>query len=455
MPFGREDRLEHAERFLEAVVHDNVIEIVRRLQLVERGPQPRRALVVRLTRAAGEPPEQLGTGGRQDEDEHRSRQLLPHLSRALHIDIEHDGAALLERRPDAAQRRAVATAVDPCPLEQLATLLHRLEPGVIHEVVVDAVPLVVARRARGRGHRKDDVLVALDERARQRRLASAAGGGEHERECVLPALHSTFSTCSRSRSISSLIAITRCSIAASFALAPIVFVSRCISWIRKLSRFPTGSDASAATVSRNSARCDRSRTSSSLMSQRSAMSAISRATRSSSIGCPSSSSVTTRRIRSRSATSLAGAASSMLRMATSIATSLSSRSAARRCPSSSRMRTVASAAASVTSRTSSGSTSIPSLSSSRTIRSWKRERRRMSISPLRPSTDCSVRSASTYWRARSRSTCTPVPAGSPFASMRSEKLTWPRGRRERSHSRTCPSYRSTGLASRRFTLKKR
>src|SRR5690606_38626996 len=162
--------------------------------------------------------------------------------------------ALLVRRPDAAQRRAVATTVDPCPLEQLPTLLHRLEPCVIHEVVVDSVALLFAMLARGRGLCNDNVRGALVYRSRHPRPVCAAWGGEHDRECVLPALHSTFSTCSRSRSISSLIAITRCSIAASFALAPIVFVSRCISWIRKLSRFPTGSDASAATVSRNSAR---------------------------------------------------------------------------------------------------------------------------------------------------------------------------------------------------------
>ena len=87
---------------------------------------------------------------------------------------------------------------------------------------------------------------------RDRRLSAARRRGKDDRKRI----HSRFSTCSRIRSSSSLIRITSCSIAASFALLPVVLASRSSSCSRKPSRLPTPSGGGDASVERNAAKCE-------------------------------------------------------------------------------------------------------------------------------------------------------------------------------------------------------
>src|SRR5690606_20373860 len=124
------------------------------------------------------------------------------------------------------------------PLEQLARRGHRAEGRVVYEVVVLAIALVRTSGPRRRGDGEHHVFVPLDEALRQRSLARTAGCRDDDGERPAAVHHSTFSACSRSRSMSSLLAITPCSIAPPLAFAPLVFASRFISWIRKPRRFP-------------------------------------------------------------------------------------------------------------------------------------------------------------------------------------------------------------------------
>src|SRR5690606_19367279 len=114
--------------------------------------------------------------------------------------------------------------MDRGPLYQFAGRDHLVELGVAHEVVVlpGALPLSPSAGS-GRDREHHLVGAALHQRVRQRRLTSAARGGDHQGEGASAQRHSTFSTCSRSRSISFLIATTWCWIPTSFAFEPIVF----------------------------------------------------------------------------------------------------------------------------------------------------------------------------------------------------------------------------------------
>src|SRR5690606_29277295 len=227
-------------------------------------------LLTGLAPALGQPAFQLRRRRRQDEHEDRIRELLPHLPGALDVDVQHDDHALLQSASHALARRAVPPPVHRRPLEQLPGLDHAVEGRVVDEEVVSPVHLVLPPRPRRGRDREYDVSTTLDEGARQTRLSGAARRRDHQWKRSPQHPHSTFSICSRRRSISFLIEITRCWIVTSFAFEPIVFASRSISWLTKRRRLPTGSAASRARVSRNSAMCDCNRTSSSLMSHFSA-----------------------------------------------------------------------------------------------------------------------------------------------------------------------------------------
>src|SRR3954466_9163228 len=107
---------------------------------------------------------------------------------------------------------------------------------VREKVVVLPMNLAVARWASRAGDRVTDVTSLGQQAMGYRRLPTARRRRKNDRERA----HSRFSTCSRIRSSSSLIAITSSWIWASLALLPTVFASRFISWRINPRRLPTG-----------------------------------------------------------------------------------------------------------------------------------------------------------------------------------------------------------------------
>src|SRR5262249_30406497 len=149
------------------------------------------------------------------------------------------------------------------------------------EQILATVGLGGAARARGGRHGEHAIRPLLEQVLDQRALARTgrtgddqdeaqfgSGGARRGRGLHEQGAHSTFCTCSRMPSISSFITITAWPISTSFALEPIVFASRFISWSRKLSFRPASSGLSIRC--RNWSRCAASRTHSSVQSSRSA-----------------------------------------------------------------------------------------------------------------------------------------------------------------------------------------
>src|SRR3546814_17271127 len=95
-------------------------------------------------------------------------------------------------------------------LQQLAARNHRGEALLPDEEVVLALRLARARRPRGRRDRQQKVVVAVQQAARDRRLAGAGGRGEHQHETAALDVrldhgsYSMFWICSRSCSIDDL-----------------------------------------------------------------------------------------------------------------------------------------------------------------------------------------------------------------------------------------------------------
>ncbi len=152
------------------------------------------------------------------------------------------------------------------------------------------------RRRGGRSpHRKENNSPLLRSRPRaargwcrkpRRRSRVSAAGRSREWSCPRPrgrrvqrefrcaeSCYSMLANCSRSLSSSAFASTTSREISASFAFDPVVFHSRPISWARNSKVRPTG--PSAARFSRNCAKWLSERASSSVMSQRSAKTAIS------------------------------------------------------------------------------------------------------------------------------------------------------------------------------------
>ena len=127
-----------------------------------------------------------------------------------------DVPSALQHPRDLSAERPVQVAVHLRRLGELARLALGDELVAGQEVVVLAVDLARPRLARRARHRIPDVGSPLEQLARDRRLSAARRRREDDGKWV----HSRFSTCSRIRSSSSLIRITSCRIAASFALLP-------------------------------------------------------------------------------------------------------------------------------------------------------------------------------------------------------------------------------------------
>src|SRR5437868_633878 len=114
-------------------------------------------------------------------------------------------------------------------------------------MVVHPILLPLARLARRAGDDANHFGTRLEQllangrltgagRRRDQQQQSLRGGDSHK-------IYSTFWTCSRNRSSSALIMTTSREMTASFALDPMVLISRFISCERKSSVRPTGSFA--------------------------------------------------------------------------------------------------------------------------------------------------------------------------------------------------------------------
>src|SRR5690348_804735 len=445
--FG-DDRSHVPDRVREHVVHHQVLVLGRLLHLPDGPVQAPRQGLAGLGVPAPQPFDQhFGRRG-DDEDTHGAwrRVRAPDRPGPLHFDVQDHVPARRQHPVHLAFQRAVALAGVLRRLQELSPIPAALELLAREEVIRVAVPLARPRRARGGRDRIPDVLSPGEQGLRDRRLAAPRWCGQHDDEWR----HSRFSSCSRNFSSSPFIAITAWVMAASFALEPMVLVSRSSSCARKPSCFPTAPLPRSA--SRHAARWVRNRTSSSLMSTRSARIAISTASRCSSTLADCASSATLRFSRSNSAASRAGARAATAAAPASRASSRASRSCARARPSRSRMVSTSRAASSTMDSTSAqvGVTPFPEMVSTS---GWRATKAR-SGSPFSLSFFLSWRSAATTSRARSRSTDTALDACD-TDTQRPDTDTCPRSRRCRSRSRSSPSMPANSYGSLNWGLKYR
>ena len=132
-----------------------------------------------LGAAAAQARGELLEGRRRDEHHHRVRALFVHLHRALHLDLEDDVVSLVQLFVHRRFERAVvivhiARVLQKCVLRDLFLKIRFGE-----EVVLHAVGLARARRARGRGDRVEQPVVLLAQQAQQRALARTGRAGEY------------------------------------------------------------------------------------------------------------------------------------------------------------------------------------------------------------------------------------------------------------------------------------
>ena len=151
-------------------------------------------------------------------------------------------AALREDPLDLALERAVELARVVGRFDELVGLPPPLELGAGEEVVIHSVPLSRPLRPRGGRYRVAQVVAGLQQHLRDGRLPAAGGCGEHEQETAsleVLELFPEFLQLALHRD-------DRCAMAASPALAPMVFTSRPSSCARNPSCFPTGPSAASA-----------------------------------------------------------------------------------------------------------------------------------------------------------------------------------------------------------------
>src|SRR5690606_35222142 len=122
---------------------------------------------------------------RGDEHQHRIGELAPHLHGALPVDLQDDvlagGHPLLDPGPGG----GIEVVVHLRPFEEVARVAPADEFVAVEELVVHAVHLARAGRARRAGHRKPEVGQLAEEGAHQRGLAGARGRGDHEQAAGL------------------------------------------------------------------------------------------------------------------------------------------------------------------------------------------------------------------------------------------------------------------------------
>src|SRR6476646_3883030 len=168
------------------VVGDDDIELARGGQLVPRGGQPNRALLLGLGAAADEPAHQLLPARRLQEDEQRLGHGPADLPGALQVDLEQGRPPGVQGFLDGPARRAVLGApVHHRPLQELPRRAHPLELGVVDEVVVDALDLTGPRVAGGRRHRQPHLREVLTDVCRDGPLAHGGRTGQDDEPALV------------------------------------------------------------------------------------------------------------------------------------------------------------------------------------------------------------------------------------------------------------------------------
>src|SRR5689334_8848142 len=283
-----DDRRHPADRPLQLVIDDDVLIQINRLQLLKRGLQSPRQLRSRFCLTLTQPLQQCF--GRRGKDEYRNRlrEDPRELLRSLNVDVHHDMFSRRQYPLHLRPQRAIQVPMDVRRLSELARVPLALELGARQKIIILPVRFADPRYPRRTRNRVAEVRPLSEQLASDRRLSAARRRRKDDRKRV----HSRFSTCSRIRSSSSLMPSTSWRITASFPLLPVVFASRNSSCNKNPNRFPTPSLEAFLSVSRNASRCDRNREISSLTSKRSARTAISCASRWSSIETPPANSCT-------------------------------------------------------------------------------------------------------------------------------------------------------------------
>src|SRR5207302_8891257 len=141
------------------------------------------------------------------------------------IDIHDDVPSRRQHAIDLSPQRTIQVAVHLRRFGEVAFRLTALEVLEREKMVVAAIYLSLSGRTGCAGYRVPDVRSHRQQLVGDRRLSAPGRRRQNDRERH----YSRFSTCSRIRSSSSLIAITSSWIWASLALLPTVFASRTIS----------------------------------------------------------------------------------------------------------------------------------------------------------------------------------------------------------------------------------
>src|SRR5512140_3549063 len=134
-----DDGLQVEERGLEQLIDYNEVEVLGLCHLDARIGQARGDHLGSVFTTALQPLLQFGPARRQDEDEDRVRKQLLDLQRALPVDLEHHVIAVHQTFLDRGARGAVQMPMHLRPLEELPTVDHRAESGLVDEPVLTAV----------------------------------------------------------------------------------------------------------------------------------------------------------------------------------------------------------------------------------------------------------------------------------------------------------------------------
>ena len=132
-----------------------------------------------------QPAPELFDRGRENEDaDDVVTGVLHQLLSALPVDVEQHVAARRERGLDLCLGCSVVVAEDHRMLEKRVREDHLGKPRLIDEHVVTAIDLARPRRPRGDRDRHLEIVLALEEPARERRLAGARGRGQDQHQAA-------------------------------------------------------------------------------------------------------------------------------------------------------------------------------------------------------------------------------------------------------------------------------
>jgi hypothetical protein len=145
-----------------------------------RGDLRRR--VAARTQARGQRIE-IGRGDEHADGLRRQRRL--HLPVALPVDVEQHVLAARQRRFHRPARRAIGAAEDARIFQEFVVLNHRVETFLVDEMIMHAVSLTRPRGAGGGADGEGQPVVARQQRARNRGLAGARGGGQHQTNTLI------------------------------------------------------------------------------------------------------------------------------------------------------------------------------------------------------------------------------------------------------------------------------